>query len=194
MMNRPLHFLVAFLLSACSAAPDNSPPPLQGARLGGAFTLTSEDGKPVKESDFVGQYRLVYFGYTFCPDVCPVDMARLMQGLTALEKTNKAAADKIQPLFITVDPKRDTPDAVKQFTAAFHPRLLGLTGTEAETEAVAARYGVYFERDKPGAQGGYLVNHSNNAILYGPKGEPLAIIPHDGTPSETAIELARWVK
>ncbi len=192
-MNRPLHFLVALLLSACSAASDNSPPPLQGARMGGAFALTSEDGKPVKDTDFAGQYRLVYFGYTFCPDVCPVDMARLMQGFGALEKTDKSVADKVQPIFISVDPKRDTPAALKQFTAAFHPRLLGLTGSEAEIEAVAKRYGVYFDLGKPDAQGNYLVNHSNNAILYGPKGEPLAIIPHDGTPADTAKELARWI-
>jgi protein SCO1 len=194
MMNRVLPIIFALLLSACSTASDSGPPPLEGARMGGAFALTSEDGKPVKDSDFAGKYRLVYFGYTFCPDVCPVDMARLMQGFSVLEKQDKAKADKVQPIFISVDPKRDTPDAVKQFTAAFHPRLLGLTGSEAEVETVAKRYGVYFERGTPGADGSYLVNHSNNAVLYGPKGEPLAIIPHVGKPEDVAGELSRWIQ
>lgn len=197
-MNRILASLLvsmAFTLSACnSSGAPAGPPPLEGARMGGAFTLTSEDGKPVSDTDFAGQYRLIYFGYTFCPDVCPVDMARLMQGFAAFERADKAKAARIQPIFISVDPKRDTPDSVKQFTAAFHPRLLGLTGTETDVEAVASRYGVYFERDKPGSDGGYLVNHSNNAVLYGPKGEPLAIIPHDGDPPSIVKELEKWVR
>jgi protein SCO1 len=197
MMNRSLNLLcaTAFLaLSACGGPASDESPPLQGARMGGAFELTGENGKPVKEADFAGQYRLVYFGYTFCPDVCPVDMQRLMQGFKALEADDKAVADKIQPLFITVDPKRDTPQALTEFTNAFHPRLLGLTGTEAQVDDVLARYGSYAERDKPNAEGGYLVNHSNNAVLYGPKGEPLAIIAHEGEPKDIAAELARWVK
>ena len=198
MMNCTLNLILAVAvvaLAGCGGQPTNEAPPLQGAKMGGAFALTSEAGKPIKDSDFTGQYRLVYFGYTFCPDVCPVDMQRLMQGFRALEAKDKAVADKIQPLFITVDPKRDTPAALTEFTNAFHPRLTGITGTEAQIDDVLSRYGSYAEREKPeGKGGGYLVNHSNNAVLYGPKGEPLAIIAHEGEPAEIAGELARWVK
>ena len=194
MLNRLIvPLLAALMVAACSPGSD-APPPLAGARMGGAFTLTNQDGAKVSDTAFAGQYRLVYFGYTFCPDVCPVDVARLMKGYGALEAVDQAKAGQLQPIFISVDPVRDTPAALKEFVSAFHPRLIGLTGTEAEIADVAKRYGIYFERDKANAQGGYLVNHSNNAILYGPKGEPIAIIPHDGDPEAIATELARWIK
>ncbi len=196
MMNRFVYALFAafgLLLTACQPAGPTTPP-LQGAKMGGPFTLINQDGKTVKDSDFRGNYRLIYFGYSFCPDVCPADVQKLMQGFAALEQSDKAKADRIMPIFISVDPKRDTPAALKQFVTAFHPRLIGLSGSEAEIDRVASTYGVYFERGKPDANGAYLVNHSTNAILYGPKGEPLAIIPHDKGADAIAQELAKWVK
>jgi protein SCO1 len=196
MMNRNIYALFVALgltLAACQSAP-SGPPPLQGAKMGGPFSLTNQDGKPVSESNFVGRYRLVYFGYTFCPDVCPADVQKLMRGFAAFEKRAGNLAARVQPIFISVDPKRDTPPALKQFVSAFHPRLIGLTGSEAEIDRVAAAYGVYFERGKPDANGSYLVNHSTNAVLYGPKGEPLAIIAQDNDPEVIAADLVRWVK
>jgi protein SCO1 len=195
-MNRLIHsvlFGLALALVSCDAAP-NATPPLAGAKMGGAFSLINQDGARVSDADFAGQYRLVYFGYTFCPDVCPLDVQHLMQGFTTLETQNRAVARRIQPLFISVDPKRDTPSALKQFVRAFHPRLIGLTGTEAEIDDVAKRYGIYFERQAPQGKGGYIVNHSTNAVLYGPKGDPIAIIPQDRPPLDIANELARWVR
>jgi protein SCO1 len=180
-------------LAACDPSVPASPP-LEGARMGGPFSLINQDGRHVSDTSFAGQYRLVYFGYSFCPDVCPNDVQRLMQGYVVLEKADKAKAAKLVPIFITVDPKRDTPDALRQFVSAFHPKLVGLTGSEAEIEKVAAEFGVYFEREKPGPQGAYLVNHSNVAVLYGPKGEPIAIIPKEEGPQAVADELARWIK
>lgn len=195
-MNRPVYAFcasLALLLTACDSGADG-PPPLAGAKMGGPFTLTNQDGVGVSDAGFPGKYRLIYFGYTYCPDVCPTDMQRLMRGFAELEKRDSATAAKIQPFFISVDPARDTPQVVKQFVSAFHPRLIGLTGSEAAIADVAKRYGVYFERSKPGAQGGYLVNHSNNAVLYSPNNEPIAIIPNEGTHEMIADELARWVK
>lgn len=192
-MNRFTWAPLLLLLAACGQGKD-APPPLAGAKMGGPFTLTSEDGKPVSDSDFKGKYRLVYFGYTFCPDVCPVDVQKLMMGLKALEKSDAAKAAKIQPLFITVDPERDTPEALKQFTDAFHPRLIGLTGTPDQIAAVAKEYGVYYQKSKGVTPGSYLVDHSRSAVLYGRAGEPLAIIPEQGKPGEIAVELDRWVK
>jgi protein SCO1 len=195
-MNRSLFTIFTALLVSLSACSGGAPetPPLSGAKMGGAFTLTDQDGHKVSDTQFAGQYRLIYFGYTFCPDVCPLDVQKLMQGYAALEAKDKAAALKIQPIFISVDPARDRPAALKQFVSAFHPRLIGLTGTEAQIEAVAKAYGVYFERTKPDAAGAYLVNHSNNAILYGPKGEPIDIIAQGKSPGEIADQLRRWVK
>ncbi len=191
-MNK-LAYIVAFALGACGPAAAPAPP-LAGARMGGSFTLTGEDGRVVRDSDFAGKYRLVYFGYTYCPDVCPVDVQRLMQGLNALEKTAPQKAERIQPLFVTVDPARDTPAVVREFTANFHPRLLGLTGTPEEIDQAAKAYGVFAQKSEEREPGVYLVDHTRMAVLYGPKGEPIAPIGQDGTPEKIAEELAKWVK
>lgn len=180
-------------LSACGTAPAG-PPPLEGAKMGGAFRLTNQDGKSVTDADFAGKYRLVYFGYTFCPDVCPVDVQMMGQGLSAFEKAAPALGAKVVPIFITVDPARDTPAVVKEFVSNFHPRMVGLTGSVADIDAVAQRYGVAYMRQKPNAQGAYLVDHARMVVLYGPKGEPIAIMPQNAKPQAFADELARWVR
>ena len=188
-----LPLLLLASLSACSgSAPQR--PPLEGARMGGAFTLTNQDGKRVSNTDFKGQYRLVYFGYTFCPDVCPVDVQKLMAGFRQFELEAPAAAAKTVPMFITVDPERDTPPVLKQFVSAFHPRLIGLTGTPADIAAVAKLYGVVYEKEPSANPKAYLVDHSRTAVLYGPDGAPIALIPQDGTPQAIAAEFERWVK
>jgi protein SCO1 len=195
-MNRIIVPYLACLLlplSACQPAGE-AQAPLTGAKMGGPFSLINQNGKRMSERDFAGKYRLIYFGYTFCPDVCPTDVQKLMQGYRALEQSDKAKADRLQPIFISVDPARDTPPALKQFVSSFHPKLIGLTGSEAEVDKVAKAYGVYFERGTPNAQGVYLVNHSSNAVLYGPQGQPIAIIPQDKDAEAIAAELARWIR
>jgi protein SCO1 len=176
------------------AGSDNGPPPLAGARMGGAFALMDQDGRAVTDQSYPGSYRLIYFGYTFCPDVCPVDVQVLGQGVADFEKADPARGAKVQPIFITVDPKRDTPTVVKAFVANFHPRMVGLTGTEAQIDVAAKNYAAVFERHAPNEQGAYLVDHSRTAILYDPKGAPIAIIPQDQGPKAVANELARWVR
>ncbi|MEY3658666.1 MAG: hypothetical protein RL425_1427 [Pseudomonadota bacterium] len=182
-------------LTACGgAAPDAGPPPLEGARMGGAFSLINQDGQTTTDKDFAGKYRLIYFGYTFCPDICPVDAQVMGQALTLFEKEDKARAAKLVPIFISVDPARDTPAIVKQFVSNFHPRMVGLTGSVTQIDEMAQRYGVAFMRDKPNAQGAYLVNHARMIVLYGPQGEPIAIMPQGDDPKAVAAELARWVR
>lgn len=182
-------------LTACGgSAPDAGPPPLEGARMGGAFSLINQDGKTTTEKDFAGKYRLIYFGYTFCPDICPVDAQLMGQALTLFEKEDRARAAKLVPIFISVDPARDTPAIVKQFVSNFHPRMVGLTGSVAQIDEMAQRYGVAFMRDKPNAQGAYLVNHARMIVLYGPQGEPIAIMPQGNDPKAFVAELARWVR
>ena len=197
-MIKPRLLLAAlFLPLALSACTGEAPPaeraPLEGASIGGPFTLTGKDGKPVSWSDFDGQYRIVYFGYAFCPDVCPLDMQVAMQGLSAFEKQNPELGRKIQPIFITIDPERDTPEKVGEFAAAFHPRLIGLTGTPDQIEATAKAFGAYYTRGQD-TPGGYLMDHSRVTYLMGPKGEPISMLPVDKDAAAVSAELAKWVK
>jgi protein SCO1/2 len=194
----PLLFTVA--LAACSPASERGAeePPLAGAAIGGDFTLTDEDGETVHESDFAGEYRVVYFGYTFCPDVCPVDMQKLGQALRALEAEEPETAAKIVPIFVSVDPARDTPEILAQYTDNFHPRLIGMTGTREQLDAMTEAYGAWYElgegADEDGGSGRYLVNHTNNATLFGPDGEPLAILPLQDSTESIVETLRRWVR
>lgn len=181
------------ILSGCSRPAEEAP--LQGTRIGGAFTLTDQDGRRVSDRDFAGKYRLIYFGYTNCPDVCPLDVQHLMQGFRMVEKDNPALAAKVQPIFVSVDPARDTPAVLKIFVNAFHPRLIGLTGTDAEIAAVAKEYAIYYRKQDP-APGltGYRVDHARQTVLFGPAGEPIALIPQDRDSGVVAAELKRWVR
>ena len=179
-------------LGACNTAPAEEPP-LAGATIGGDFTLMDKLGKPARSADFAGRYRVVYFGYTFCPDVCPLDVQHLMQGYHAFAKGQPALAAKLAPMFITIDPARDTPKAVGEFAANFGPELIGLTGTEAQIAAIAKSYAVFYQKGKETAPGSYLMDHSRAAFLMGPDGKPIAVLPVEENGKAVAAELAKWV-
>lgn len=187
---------LALALGACApdAASSTAEPPLAGARIGGPFTLTDHNGRTVRDTDFTGRWRIVYFGYSFCPDVCPTGLQNLGAGLRAFERADPVRGAKVVPIFITVDPARDTPAALKPFVAAFHPRLVGLTGPEAQVRAVAKSYGVYAARGASQPGGGYLVDHSDQAYLMDPAGKPVALLSSHGPPQKVADELAEWVR
>ncbi|MBH0238249.1 SCO family protein [Methylobrevis albus] len=170
--------------------------PLAG-RFGGPFTLTSHRGTRVSDTDFRGALMLVYFGFTHCVDVCPVDLA-VQQG--ALAEIGDLAS-RIQPLFITVDPARDTPEVLASYLAPFHPATLGLTGTEAEIAAVAKAYRVHRRRvplDGPEAEhlrdaaGAYIVDHGALTFLMGPDGRFLTLVPHGAGIDRLATLLAGY--
>nr|WP_231862645.1 SCO family protein [Sphingorhabdus sp. M41] len=187
------------LMVACNPAPDgsvatDSEPPLAGAKIGGTFTLTNQDGGRTSDQQFKGKYRIMYFGYSYCPDVCPVDLANIMLGLKQAEKENPALIEKIQPIFISVDPGRDTPAVLKQYVPAFHPRLIGLTGSPEEIAEVAKKYLIIYDIRNDEGSSEYLVDHSRQAYLFGPDGEPLALLSFDGTPQQVAGEINRWVR
>ncbi len=162
---------------------------LAGATLGGPFSLINQNGQSVREADFAGRYRLVYFGYGFCPDVCPTDLALLGRGLAAFEAAQPDAAAKVAPIFITIDPQRDTPAVLKPFVAAFHPRLVGLTGTPDQIAAVTRAYGVYAKRMETGDPENYLMDHSAMVYLFGPDGRPIAFLPHQGLTAQAVTDL-----
>ncbi len=176
--------------------------PIAAPNIGGAFTLVNQDGKTVTDAAFAGRYRLVYFGYSFCPDICPVDVQKLMRGLSQFEKTDAARGAKVVPMFITVDPERDTPAALKSFVGRYHPRLIGLTGTPEQIAAVAKAYVVTYNKVPGSAPDRYLMAHSQLAFLMDPQGKPLALLPLDdpstdpdeGAPDKVAAELAKWVR
>lgn len=193
-MNNPSRMIALAALLALAACDSNTPAPLEGAAMGGAFTLTGEDGKPVSSSSFDGKYRLIYFGYTYCPDICPTDMQKLMQGYKLFAKDDPKRAAELVPIFITLDPARDTAEVVRKWTDSFDPRLVGLTGSVAEIDAVARKYAVYFKRQQPNADGAYLVDHARMAVLYGRKGEPISLISQDKDAKTIAAELDHWVK
>ncbi len=206
MMNKFLSVFFAALLlpllAACNPASSDqesgdsaqAEAPLAGAKIGGGFTLTNQDGGKTSDTDFAGQYRIIYFGYSYCPDVCPVDLQRLMQGLALAEKNDPSLAKKIQPIFITIDPERDRPEQLKQYVSAFHPRLIGLTGTPDEIAEVAKKYLIIYNKRETEGSSEYLLDHSRQGYFFGPQGEPIALLPFDGTPQEIADEIKRWMQ
>jgi protein SCO1/2 len=180
-------------LAGCGAGAPKEEPPLAGASIGGDFTLTNSKGEPVRWGDFAGKYRVVYFGYTFCPDICPTDMQRVAQGLKELKAQDSAKADQIVPIFITIDPERDTQAVVGEFAAAFSPDIIGLTGTPEQIAATAKTFKVFYQKGEAQPGGGYLVDHSNVTYLFGPDGAPIATLPTDKGGKAVAAELDRWV-
>jgi protein SCO1/2 len=182
----------ALALAGCNAAAPAAEPPLAGAAIGGDFALTNSKGATVRWGDFAGKYRIVYFGYTFCPDVCPTDMSRVAQGLKQLKASDPALASKIIPIFITIDPERDTPAIVGEFAAAFSPDVVGLTGTSEQIAAAAKAFKVFYAKGEAVEGGGYLMDHSNIVYLFGPDGAPLATLPTDQGAEAVAAEIAKW--
>jgi protein SCO1/2 len=164
--------------------------PGQTASIGGPFHLVGPGGKPVSDRDFRGRYMLVYFGYTTCPDLCPTTLSEVA---SAMDKLGPKAA-RVQPLFITVDPARDTPDVVRQYTAAFTPLLEGLTGTPEQVRAVAEAYRVYYARHDTGpGPNDYSMDHSSVLYLMGPDGSFIAPIRADETGTAMAADLDKRV-
>jgi protein SCO1 len=156
--------------------------------IGGPFTLVDGDGHTVTDRDFRGHYLLVYFGYTFCPDVCPTTLNDVA---AAFDKLGPKAKD-VQALFITVDPARDTPKVVKDYAAAFSPHIEGLTGTPAQIAAMAQEYRVYYAPQKAaGAGDSYTVDHSSILYLMGPDGSFIAPIRTDETGEAMAADIAK---
>lgn len=198
-INKPSAILALALagtlaLSACGgAAPAKPEPPLAGAAIGGDFALAGSKGQTVRWDDFAGRYRIVYFGYAFCPDVCPTDMSRVAQGLKLLKGSAPDKAARVTPIFITIDPERDTPEVVGEFAAAFSPDIVGLTGTREQIAAAAKAFKVFYQKGEPVAGGGYLVDHSNVTYLFGPDGAPIATLPTDKGGEAVAAELDKWV-
>lgn len=191
-MNKSITLLACLFLAlaGCSKAPQ---PPLASALIGGPFALTDQNGRRMTDRSFPGKYRIMYFGYTFCPDVCPVDMQMLAAGLKAFAARDPVAAAKLVPIFVSVDPERDTPQVLKDYLANFGPQFVGLTGDPAAIKQVAKEYAVFASKGPVQPGGGYAVSHSRVEYLFGPDGKPIALLPQEGPPEAIADELSKWV-
>ncbi|MHA1524432.1 MAG: SCO family protein [Alphaproteobacteria bacterium] len=159
------------------------------ATIGGAFSLTDHTGKTVTDVDLRGRFLLVFFGYTYCPDVCPTTLQTMTDAIEMLGDQAKS----VQPVFISVDPQRDTPQVLHSYVQNFHPSLIGLTGTSDQIAAVARAYRIYFAKVTQGGAGkdNYLMNHSAISYLMGPDGKFITHFSHDTTPEKIASTIRK---
>ncbi len=156
-----------------------------GIELGGPFDLVDHTGRPVTQADFADGWMLVYFGFTFCPDVCPTELGTIAAALDAME----ADAAVVTPVLISIDPERDTPAQLADYVAAFHPRMVGLTGTADQVAAVARRYRVYYARAQNPEMTEYTMDHSSFIYLVGPDGRVRSIFRPETAPETMAAAV-----
>jgi protein SCO1/2 len=185
-----LLFCVLALALAASAAlwrlGDRAAPQSGIAAVGGPFTLTDQNGALRSDRDFHGRWVLLYFGYTFCPDVCPTTLAKMASALGKLGPQ----ADRFVPVFITIDPARDTPSVLKTYLAAFGPQFVGLTGKPSDIANVAHAYRVYYAKH-PLAGGNYAMDHSSVIYLIDPNGKFVKAYDDDASPVALANDLKK---
>ena len=159
-------------------------------KIGGPFALTDHNGRPVTDADFRGKLLLVYFGYGFCPDVCPTELQNIAAALDEMGD----AAEAVQPIFITVDPERDTAAFLAEYVANFHSRLVGLTGQRREIDKTAAAYRVYHAKVKAGPDDeDYAVDHTNLVYLMGADGKFLTVFRGATDPRKIATTITGYI-
>jgi protein SCO1/2 len=161
--------------------------------IGGKFTLTDQNGHPYTEANLKGHYSVIYFGYTFCPDVCPTELQNLSQALDLLKPDDLA---KVQPIFITVDPERDTPEVMAKYIKAFHPKLIGLTGTPEQVASAEKAYLIYAAKAvvKNGDPKSYLMDHVSILYVMGPDGKNVTHFGPGTPPEKIADTLTNLLK
>ncbi len=182
--------LLAWMLFAWQPADDSAEGhrqiALKAAPKGGDFTLQGPKGS-VSLSDYRGQVVILYFGYTWCPDICPTNLSLFSQVLNELNADELA---QVQPIFVSVDPRRDSLERLKEYTEYFHPRLLGITGSEQEVAMAAALYGVAYRAVNPETEENYAVDHSADSYIIDRRGQLVDTLPH-GTPAQTVLKRVR---
>lgn len=158
-------------------------------RIGGDFTLHSSSG-PVSLKQFSGKAVLLFFGYTHCPDVCPTTMSNVSETLDLLSESER---EKVQPLFITVDPLRDSVEHLAKYVAFFHPKIIGLSGTTDEIKSVAQKYTVEYFKDGEEAADKYLISHTSYLFLINPEGEVSDLMSDHTSPADIANTLRQYI-
>jgi protein SCO1/2 len=161
---------------------------VEGADIGGPFELTAQTGERVTSAELIDGPTLIYFGYTFCPDICPVDVQTIARAVDILAEDGI----EVTPVFITIDPERDTPEALAQWAAAVHPELVALSGSPEDIRAAADAYKVYYQKaEVEGSAAGYLMNHTTYFYLMTPGKGITAMFRHDVTPEGLASDIRR---
>ncbi|HXF61008.1 MAG TPA: SCO family protein [Caldilineaceae bacterium] len=159
---------------------------IQSPREAQDFTLMTSTGEPMSLSDFRGRYVLLYFGYTYCPDVCPTTLNDLANMVKAL---GDKRAENVQVILVSVDPERDTPEHLAAYLPAFHADFLGMTGTVEQIQAVASQFGIYFEHHEADEQGNYMVDHTSAVTVIDPDGQVRMVFPYGVTGADMAADL-----
>ncbi len=167
---------------------DKKPNPYQG--LGGDFTLTGHQG-PVSLKDYRGNVVIMMFGFTSCPDVCPTGLANVSAALSHL---NEAEQDKVEAMFISVDPERDTPKRLDEYTRYFNAKIQGISGSKADIDKVVGAYGAFYQMvDLPESELKYSVDHSARIYLIDTKGQLAQLMFHNSPPAELAAEIKKLI-
>lgn len=175
-------------------APSDSPShAAEGVTLGGPFELIDQNGETRTDVYFQGRYLLISFGFTYCPDTCPTTLSVISEALDAFAERAPARASRVVPVFVTVDPMRDTAPVLKNYLANFHPRLVGLTGRPEQIERMAKQYGAFYAPVPTGVPNDYLMDHSAFILLMGPQGDYLTHFDHGADVQEIVDELSRWI-
>lgn len=164
--------------------------PVTEDAFGGPFTLTDHTGKKVTEKDFAGKYRLIYFGFTYCPAICPTELAKITSAMKLLGDKAK----DIRPMFITIDPERDTVDSIAKYISLFHPSLVGLRGTPEETKAVAKAYKIYFAKVQDESMSDYTMDHSSFIYFIAPDDRLLHIFRMEDSAENMAENITAWMR
>lgn len=185
-----LFMVVVVALAGCAQPYSFKGTEFAGDRAAPNFTLTGANGQPVSLSDFRDKVVVLYFGYTFCPDVCPTTLTDMKQAMQLLGKK----ADDVQFIMISVDPERDTPEKLAEYVAYFDPRFIGLTGSPEEILAAATPYGVIFEKHEGTAATGYLVDHTATLNVIDKDGKLRLLFPFDAEPKDIASDLKQLAR
>jgi protein SCO1/2 len=167
-------------LSTLSKAQPHGQLQLADTPLGGDFTLQGPQGA-VSLQSFRGKAVMIYFGYTYCPDVCPTSLSLMAQAISGLQAGER---ERVQGIFISVDPERDTPERLKEYAPFFHPGIIGISGSDEQIAAVARQYGASYMKQKANAEGQYAVDHSSVTYVIDPEGKLAASLPHASTPEQ----------
>ena len=186
-----LSVLAAFLLGGCSAPPPFKAKPVPDAPPAPAFTLTDQFGAQRTLADFRGKVVSLFFGFTHCPDICPTHLARQAEVMRQLGPL----ADQVAVLFVSLDPERDTPEALKIYMNAFDPRFIALTGTPEETGKVAKQYKVFWQKTPlPDSALVYTIDHATHSFVIDQKGRLRLSVPHDMSAADVAHDLKLMIE